>query len=86
MDRRLDTYLAAVRPELRADTQVLGIHVWTTLHGQLVLWRTLLTCLGDSEDILIELEESLLRRLRSPSGAIGPACANRPEVRRVAGR
>ncbi|WP_275559137.1 TetR/AcrR family transcriptional regulator [Streptomyces sp. 5-6(2022)] len=59
----VDTYLTAVRPELRADAQVLGIHLWTALHGQLVLWRTLPTRLGDSEDILIELEESLLRRL-----------------------
>ncbi|MDX2931489.1 TetR/AcrR family transcriptional regulator [Streptomyces ipomoeae] len=59
----VEVYLTAVRPELRADAQVLGIHLWTALHGQLVLWRTLPAAHTHSEDILVELEESLLRRL-----------------------
>jgi AcrR family transcriptional regulator len=56
-------YLAATQPELRADAEVLGIHLWTALHGQLVLWRALPNTHSGSENILIELEESLLRRL-----------------------
>ncbi|MGW0712972.1 TetR/AcrR family transcriptional regulator [Streptomyces sp. NPDC002643] len=59
----VDTYLAAVQPELRPEAEMLGIHLWTALHGQLVLWRTLPNTHTVSEDILIELEESLLRRL-----------------------
>ncbi|MFJ9706296.1 TetR/AcrR family transcriptional regulator [Streptomyces sp. NPDC101234] len=59
----VDRYLAAVSPDRRPEAEVLGIHIWTALHGQLVLWRTLPTRFGDSEDILVELEQSLLRRL-----------------------
>ncbi|MGW6795315.1 hypothetical protein [Streptomyces chartreusis] len=47
---------------------MLGIHLWTALHGQLVLWRTLPNAHSGSEDILIELEESLLRRLLPAPG------------------
>lgn len=59
----VDTYLAAVRPEERADAEILGIHLWTALHGQLVLWRTLAPVHGGGENLLIEKEESLLDRL-----------------------
>ncbi|MEU5194445.1 TetR/AcrR family transcriptional regulator [Streptomyces scabiei] len=58
-----DAYLAEAAPGRRAEAQDLGIHLWTALHGQLVLWRTLPSPVAGSEDVLIELEESLLRRL-----------------------
>ncbi|MBE1594106.1 MULTISPECIES: hypothetical protein [Streptomyces] len=50
-------------PGRRAEAQDLGVHLWTALHGQLVLWRTLPSSAAGNEAILIELEESLLRRL-----------------------
>ncbi|ELS51128.1 TetR/AcrR family transcriptional regulator [Streptomyces viridochromogenes] len=56
-------YLTAVAPGRRAEAEVLGTHLWTAVHGQLVLWRTLPSPYVGSEDILIELEQSLLRRL-----------------------
>ncbi|WP_405616743.1 TetR/AcrR family transcriptional regulator [Streptomyces sp. NBC_00076] len=58
-----DAYLTEAAPDRRAEAQDLGIHLWTALHGQLVLWRTLPSPVAGSEDVLIELEESLLRRL-----------------------
>jgi AcrR family transcriptional regulator len=58
-----DAYLAVAAPGRRAEAQDLGIHLWTALHGQLVLWRTLPSPVAGNEAILIELEESLLRRL-----------------------
>jgi AcrR family transcriptional regulator len=58
-----DAYLAEAAPDRRAEARDLGIHLWTALHGQLVLWRTLPSPVAGSEAILIELEESLLRRL-----------------------
>ncbi|MFF7845362.1 TetR/AcrR family transcriptional regulator [Streptomyces ossamyceticus] len=58
-----DAYLTEAAPDRRAEAQDLGIHLWTALHGQLVLWRTLPSPVTGSEDVLIELEESLLRRL-----------------------
>ncbi len=58
-----DAYLTEAAPGRRAEAQDLGIHLWTALHGQLVLWRTLPSPVAGSEDVLIELEESLLRRL-----------------------
>jgi AcrR family transcriptional regulator len=58
-----DAYLTEAAPGRRTEAQDLGIHLWTALHGQLVLWRTLPSPVADSEDVLIELEESLLRRL-----------------------
>ncbi|EMF52938.1 MULTISPECIES: TetR/AcrR family transcriptional regulator [Streptomyces] len=58
-----DAYLIEAAPGRRAEAQDLGIHLWTALHGQLVLWRTLPSPVAGSEDVLIELEESLLRRL-----------------------
>lgn len=59
----MDTYLAAVSPDRRAEAEMLGIHLWTALHGQLALWRTIPTRHAGDEDALIELEESLLRHL-----------------------
>jgi AcrR family transcriptional regulator len=59
----VDTYLAAVSPDHRAEAEILSIHLWTALHGQLALWRTIPNRHTGDEDILIELEESLLRRL-----------------------
>ena len=59
----VDAYLTAVEPERRAEAQTLGIHLWTAMHGQLVLWRTLPNPHAGSDAILIELEESLLQRL-----------------------
>lgn len=58
-----DAYLAEAAPDRRAEARDLGTHLWTALHGQLILWRTLPSPVADSEAILIELEESLLRRL-----------------------
>ncbi|MGW3941587.1 TetR/AcrR family transcriptional regulator [Streptomyces phaeochromogenes] len=58
-----DAYLTEAAPGRRAEAQDLGTHLWTALHGQLVLWRTLPSPVAGSEDVLIELEESLLRRL-----------------------
>ncbi|MEU1167479.1 TetR/AcrR family transcriptional regulator, partial [Streptomyces sp. NPDC005921] len=34
----VETYLAVVAPERCAEAQVLGTHLWTAVHGQLVLW------------------------------------------------
>ncbi|MBA4865298.1 hypothetical protein H1V43_28935 [Streptomyces sp. PSKA54] len=59
----MDTYLAATAPDRRAEAETVGIHLWTALHGQLVLWHTLPGRYTDSEAILIELEQSLLYRL-----------------------
>ena len=58
-----DAYLAEVAPSRRSEAQDLGVHLWTALHGQLVLWHTLPSAAAGNETILIELEESLLRRL-----------------------
>jgi len=66
-----DAYLAEAAPGRRGEAQDVGIHLWTALHGQLVLWHTLPSPFAGDEAILIELEESLLRRLlpapQSPS-------------------
>jgi AcrR family transcriptional regulator len=59
----VDTYLAAIAPARRPEAETVGIHLWTALHGQLVLWHTLPGHHTSSEDILIELEQSLLHRL-----------------------
>ncbi|MFF7889778.1 TetR/AcrR family transcriptional regulator [Streptomyces sp. NPDC020794] len=59
----VDTYLAAIAPARRPEAETIGIHLWTALHGQLVLWHTLPGHHTSSEDILIELEQSLLHRL-----------------------
>ncbi|KKD05921.1 TetR/AcrR family transcriptional regulator [Streptomyces sp. WM6386] len=59
----VDTYLAATAPDRRAEAETIGIHLWTALHGQLVLWHTLPGRYTSSEAILIELEQSLLHRL-----------------------
>ncbi|MET8763564.1 TetR-like C-terminal domain-containing protein [Lentzea sp. NPDC004782] len=32
-----DTYLAAIAPARRSEAETVGIHLWTALHGQLVL-------------------------------------------------
>ena len=65
-----DAYLAEAAPDRRAEARDLGIHLWTALHGQLVLWRTLPSPVAGSEAILIELEESLLRTLFPPPGRL----------------
>lgn len=67
-----DAYLTEAAPDRRAEAQDLGIHLWTALHGQLVLWRTLPSPVAGSEDVLIELEESLLRRLLPAPEAPSP--------------
>ncbi|MFI2291341.1 TetR/AcrR family transcriptional regulator [Streptomyces niveus] len=67
-----DAYLTEAAPDRRAEAQDLGIHLWTALHGQLVLWRTLPSPVAGSEDVLIELEESLLRRLLPTPEAPSP--------------
>ncbi|MEU5266178.1 TetR/AcrR family transcriptional regulator [Amycolatopsis sp. NPDC021455] len=59
----VDTYLAAIAPARRSEAEIVGIHLWTALHGQLVLWHTLPGHHTSSEDILTELEQSLLHRL-----------------------
>lgn len=59
----VDTYLAAIAPGRRSEAETIGIHLWTASHGQLVLWHTLPGHHTSSEDILIELEQSLLHRL-----------------------
>ncbi len=59
----VDTYLAAIAPGWRSEAETIGIHLWTASHGQLVLWHTLPGHHTSSEDILIELEQSLLHRL-----------------------
>ncbi|MFJ5839174.1 TetR/AcrR family transcriptional regulator [Streptomyces shenzhenensis] len=59
----VEMYLTAVAPERRAEAEVLGIHLWTAMHGRLVLWRTLPNPHVGSETILIELERSILGRL-----------------------
>ncbi|MFJ8001444.1 TetR/AcrR family transcriptional regulator [Streptomyces sp. NPDC096310] len=59
----VDAYLAETAPDRRAEAQAVGIHLWTALHGQLVLWHTLPGQHAPSESILIELEQSLLQRL-----------------------
>jgi AcrR family transcriptional regulator len=58
----VDAYLAAVSPEHRTEAEVLGIHLWTALHGQLVLWRLPGPHLH-GETVLIKLEQSLLHLL-----------------------
>ncbi|MBP5862344.1 TetR/AcrR family transcriptional regulator [Streptomyces scabiei] len=67
-----DAYLTEAAPDRRAEAQDLGIHLWTALHGQLVLWRTLPSPVAGSEDVLIELEGSLLRRLLPAPEAPSP--------------
>lgn len=67
-----DAYLTEAAPGRRAEAQDLGIHLWTALHGQLVLWRTLPSPVTGSEDVLIELEESLLRCLLPAPEAPSP--------------
>ncbi|MCX4598841.1 TetR/AcrR family transcriptional regulator [Streptomyces sp. NBC_01549] len=67
-----DAYLTEAAPDRRAEAQDLGIHLWTALHGQLVLWRSLPSPVAGSEDVLIELEESLLRRLLPAPEAPSP--------------
>ncbi|MGW4240728.1 TetR/AcrR family transcriptional regulator [Streptomyces sp. NPDC004749] len=62
----VDTYLAAVSPGRRAEAETLAIHLWTAMHGRLVLWRTLPGPHASSEAILVELERSLLHRLLPP--------------------
>ncbi|MFB7499869.1 TetR/AcrR family transcriptional regulator [Streptomyces sp. NPDC056161] len=69
----VDTYLTVVSPHHRDEADVLGIHLLTALHGQLALWRTLPHPFAGSEAILIELEESLLRRLMPAPDASRPA-------------
>ncbi|WLW50398.1 TetR/AcrR family transcriptional regulator [Streptomyces sp. YU58] len=59
----VETYLAAVAPEHRAEAQILGLHLWTAVHGQLVLWRSLPHPQAGSEERLVEMERSLLSRL-----------------------
>lgn len=59
----VDAYLAAHAPDRRSESEIIGIHLWTALHGQLALWRTLPGHHNDSEAILVQLEQSLLRRL-----------------------
>jgi len=68
-----DAYLAEVAPSRRAEAQDLGVHLWTALHGQLVLWHTLPSAVAGNETILIEMEESLLRRLLPAPEAPSPA-------------
>jgi hypothetical protein len=68
-----DAYLAEAVPGRGAEARDLGVHLWTDLHGQLVLWRTLPSSAADNEAILIELEESLLRRLLPAPEAASPA-------------
>ena len=68
-----DAYLTEAAPGRRAEAQDLGIHLWTALHGQFVLWRTLPSPVAGSEDVLIELEESLLRRLLPTPETPSPA-------------
>ncbi|MEV5953798.1 TetR/AcrR family transcriptional regulator [Streptomyces sp. NPDC051987] len=67
-----DAYLAEAAPGRRTEARNLGIHLWTALHGQLVLWRTLPGPVARSEAILIELEESLLRCLLPASQTPSP--------------
>ena len=67
-----DAYLTEAAPGRRAEARDLGTHLWTALHGQLVLWRTLPSPFAGSEDVLIELEESLLRRLLPTPEAPSP--------------
>lgn len=62
----VDAYLSAVSPDRRAEAQTLSTHLWTAMHGQLVLWRTLPGPHASSEAILIELERSLMHRLLPP--------------------
>ncbi|MFL4910309.1 hypothetical protein ACJ6WF_46150 [Streptomyces sp. MMS24-I2-30] len=50
-------------PEHHAEARMLGTHLWTAIHGQLVLWRSLPGLHHHGETVLIELEQSLLRRL-----------------------
>ncbi|MET9088015.1 TetR/AcrR family transcriptional regulator [Streptomyces sp. NPDC004237] len=59
----VETYLTAVAPERCSEAEVLGLHLWTAVHGQLVLWRTLPYAQAGSETRLVELERSLLSRL-----------------------
>lgn len=59
----VDAYLAAIAPARRSEAETIGIHLWTASHGQLALWHTLPGHHTSSEDILIELEQSLLHRL-----------------------
>jgi AcrR family transcriptional regulator len=67
-----DTYLAAVNPGRRDEAEVLGTHLWTALHGQLVLWNMLPSAVTGSEAALIELEQSLLHFLLPASDALDP--------------
>ncbi|MGY1495864.1 TetR/AcrR family transcriptional regulator [Streptomyces sp. QTS52] len=64
----VDTYLAVVSPGRRDEAEVLGTHLWTALHGQLVLWSTLPSAVVGSEATLTELEQSLLRLLLPAPG------------------
>ncbi|MEU1340970.1 hypothetical protein [Streptomyces sp. NPDC005827] len=64
----VETYLAVVAPERCAEAQVLGTHLWTAVHGQLVLWRILPHT--SSESHLADLERSLLRRLLPAAGSL----------------
>lgn len=68
----VDTYLAAVSPGRREEANVLGAHLWTALHGQLVLWKTLPSAVTGGEATLIEMEQSLLHLLLPASDALDP--------------
>jgi hypothetical protein len=71
-----DAYLSEVVPGRRAEAQDLGVHLWTALHGQLILFilrPTLPSSAVGNEAILIELLESLLPRLLPAPEAASPA-------------
>src|SRR5438552_313747 len=44
-----DAYLAEEAPDRQEEARDQGIHLWTALHGQLVLWRTLPSPVAGSE-------------------------------------
>jgi len=70
--RAVDNYLAEADAARRAEAEILAMHVWTAVHGQLVLWRTLPSPAAGSEAVLVELEQSLLNRLLPVVGRLEP--------------
>ncbi|MFI0775301.1 TetR/AcrR family transcriptional regulator [Streptomyces sp. NPDC021212] len=70
--RAVDSYLAEADAARRAEAEILAMHVWTAVHGQLVLWRTLPSPVAGSEAVLVELEQSLLDRLLPVVGRSEP--------------
>jgi hypothetical protein len=70
--RAVDSYLAEADAARRAEAEILAMHVWTAVHGQLVRWRTLPCPVAGSEAVLVELEQSLLDRLLPVAGRSEP--------------